>query len=126
MWYLPIIDWLKLLYQSERIAAAMRWLIEHSTADGEVTHPSNARVCKHFNTVNQNFDDDCRNVYLGLCTYRFSPFGMSGRKYSLWPVIVMSYNLPPEMCMKREFLFIRFLVLALSIQNEPLLYSCSL
>ncbi|CAA7013526.1 unnamed protein product [Microthlaspi erraticum] len=33
-----------------------------------------------------------------------------GHNYSLWPVILTPYNLPPEMCMKQEFMFLTILV----------------
>ncbi|CAE5959863.1 unnamed protein product [Arabidopsis arenosa] len=78
--------------------------------EGEVTHPSDAKAWQHFNTVHSDFARESRNVYLGLCTDGFSPFGMSGRQYSLWPVIVTPYNLPPDMCMQQEFLFLSILV----------------
>jgi len=58
----------------------------------------------------KDFANEHRNVYLGLCTDGFNPFGKSGRKYSLWPVILTPYNLPPSLCMKREFLFLSILV----------------
>ena len=35
---------------------------------------------------------------------------MSGHNYSLWPVILTPYNMPPEMCMKQEFMFLTILV----------------
>lgn len=110
MWYLPITDRLKRMYHSERTAAAMRWHAEHLQTNGEVIHPSDAKAWKHFNKVHSDFAKQKRNVYLGLCTDGFSPFGMSGRQYSLWPVIVTPYNLPPDMCMQREFLFLSILV----------------
>jgi len=49
-------------------------------------------------------------VYLGLCTDGFSPFGLSRRQYSLWPVILTPYNLPPDMCMQSKILFLSILV----------------
>ncbi|KAL1223467.1 hypothetical protein V5N11_003525 [Cardamine amara subsp. amara] len=110
MWYLPITEKLKRLYQSERTAAAMRWHGEHLQTDGEICHPSDAKAWKHFKTVHSAFARNIRNVYLGLCTDGFSPFGISGRQYSLWPVIVTPYNLPPGMCMEKEFLFLSILV----------------
>ena len=79
MWYLPITDRLKRLYHSERTAASMRWHAQHSVKDGEITHPSDAKAWKHFQTVYSDFASEFRNVYLGLCTDGFSPFGMSGR-----------------------------------------------
>ncbi|XP_023639601.1 uncharacterized protein LOC111830945 [Capsella rubella] len=61
MWYLPITDRLKRLYQSKRTAAAMRWHAEHSTANGEITHPSDAKAWKHFQTM-----DSAHLVCLGV------------------------------------------------------------
>ena len=81
----------------------MRWHAEHVQRDGEVAHPSDARAWKHFNKVHADFATNIQNVYHGLCTDGFSPFGMSGRQYSLWPVILTPYNLPPDMCMEQEF-----------------------
>ncbi|XP_010474081.1 PREDICTED: uncharacterized protein LOC104753537 [Camelina sativa] len=88
----------------------MRWHAEHSTQEGEITHPSDAKAWKHFQSVYPDFAQECRNVYLGLCTNGFSPFGMSERQYSLWPVILTPYNLPPDMCMQSEFPFLSILV----------------
>ena len=110
MWYLPITDRLKRLYQSEQTAGKMRWHAEHTQTDGEMTHPLDARAWKHFNKVHPDFTSNSRNVYLGLCTDGFSPFGMSGRQYSLWPVFLTPYNLPPEMCMQRKLLFLTILI----------------
>ncbi|XP_024014993.1 uncharacterized protein LOC112088874 [Eutrema salsugineum] len=109
MWYLPLTDRLKRLYQSKRTARSMRWHHEHSK-EGEISHPSDAEAWQHFQTVYPSFASESRNVYLGLCTDGFNPFGKHGRQYSLWPVIVTPYNLPPSLCMKREFLFLTVLV----------------
>ncbi|XP_010473884.1 PREDICTED: uncharacterized protein LOC104753311 [Camelina sativa] len=109
MWYLPLADRLKRLYQAERTAAAMRWHHEHSI-DGEIAHPSDAEAWKHFQRIFPSFAEESRNVYLGLCTDGFNPFGKHGRQYSLWPLILKSYNLPLSLCMKREFLFLSILV----------------
>ncbi|WZY87210.1 hypothetical protein YC2023_033594 [Brassica napus] len=109
MWYLPLTERLKRLYQSERTAGAMRWHAEHST-DGQITHPSDAKAWKHFQSTYPEFAYERRNVYLGLSTDGFSPFGKHGRQYSIWPVILTPYNLPPNLCMRREFLFLSILV----------------
>lgn len=109
MWYLPITDRLKRLYQSKHTADAMRWHGEHNS-NGEIAHPSDAKAWQHFQSVYPSFASERRNVYLGLSTDGFNPFGSHGRQYSLWPVIVTPYNLPPSLCMKREFLFLTILV----------------
>ncbi|CAA7025720.1 unnamed protein product [Microthlaspi erraticum] len=106
----------------------MRWHAEH-TMGGEITHPSDAKAWKHFQSVYPNFEYERRNVYLGLSTDGFNPFGKNGRQYSVWPVIVTPYNLPPSLCMKREFLFLTILVpgpehpkKSLDVFLQPLIY----
>ncbi|KAL1194835.1 hypothetical protein V5N11_011150 [Cardamine amara subsp. amara] len=74
MWYLPITDRLKRLYTSQRTAEAMRWHGEHRQ-DGDITHPSDAEAWKHFQSLYPDFAYERRNVYLGLCTDGFNPFG---------------------------------------------------
>jgi len=106
MFYMPITERLKRLYQLEETAAQMRWNAEHESPEGEMHHPSDGAAWKHFNKVYPDFTEESRNIYLGLATDGFNPVGMSGEAHSVWPVIVTPYNLPPGMCMKREYFFI--------------------
>ncbi|XP_033139196.1 uncharacterized protein LOC117130448 [Brassica rapa] len=108
MWYLPIADRWKRMYQSKKTASAMRWHAERQAKEGKMCHPSDAAEWKYFQDQHPRFAEEPRNVYLGLCTDGFNPFGMSNN-HSLWPVILTPYNLPPGMCMKREYLFLTIL-----------------
>ena len=110
MFYLPIADRLKRLYQLEATASNMRWHKEHVTPEGEIHHPSDAIAWKHFSELYPGFAAESRNIYLCLSTDGFNPIGMNGEAHSLWPVIVTPYNLPPGMCMKREFLYLSVLI----------------
>ncbi|KAG7636059.1 Transposon En/Spm-like [Arabidopsis thaliana x Arabidopsis arenosa] len=96
------------MYQSHKTAAAMRWHAEHQSKEGEMNHPSDAAKWRYFQELHPQFAEEPRNVYLGLCTDGFNPFGMS-RNHSLWPVILTPYNLPPGMCMNTKYLFITIL-----------------
>jgi len=109
MWYLPLAERLKRLFQLERTTGSMRWPAEH-TSDSVIARPSNAEAWKHFQSVYPSFVYELMNVYLGLSTDGFNPFGKHGRQYSLWPVIVTPYNFSPSLCMKREFIFLTILV----------------
>jgi len=77
MWYLPLGERLKRLYQSKRTAGPMRWHVEHTT-EGEIIHSSNVEAWKHFQTVHPSFTCERRNVYIGLCTNGFNPLGSMG------------------------------------------------
>ena len=108
MWYLPIADRLKRMYQSHKTAAAMRWHAEHQSKEGEMNHPSDAAEWRYFQELHPWFAEEPCNVYFGLCTDGFNRFGMS-RNHSLWHVILTPYNLPPGMCMNTEYLFLTIL-----------------
>ncbi|XP_010436745.1 PREDICTED: uncharacterized protein LOC104720554 [Camelina sativa] len=110
MFYLPIGDRLKRLYQSETTSSHMRWHAEHVSPEGEMHHPSDGKAWKHFQKVYPQFAYESRNVYLGLSTDGFNPIGMNGQAHSVWPVILTPYNLPPGMCMKMEYFFLAILV----------------
>ena len=49
-------------------------------------------------------------MYLELCTDGFYPFKSFVAPYSCWLVILTIYNLPPEMCMRPEFMFLSTMI----------------
>ncbi|KAE8688117.1 hypothetical protein F3Y22_tig00111000pilonHSYRG00125 [Hibiscus syriacus] len=90
----------------EVYAKHMRWHAEHQNDETSLMcHPSDSLAWKHFNQEHLTFSYETHNVRLRLCTDGFQPFGQSGQQYSLWPVIVTPYNLPPPMFMNDEFMF---------------------
>ncbi|CAA7021013.1 unnamed protein product [Microthlaspi erraticum] len=129
IWYLPLTERLKRLYQSQHMAEAIRWHAEHTMEGGQIVHPSDAEEWKRFQSVYPEFVYERQNVYLGLSKDGFNPFGKHGRQYSLWSVIVTPYNLPLSLCMKRDYLFITILVpspnhpkKSLDVFLQPLIY----
>jgi len=79
--------------------------------DRDIVHQSDKEAWKEFNHVHSNFASNPKNIRLGLCTYRFSPFDMSSNLYSCWPIIVIVYNLPHWKCMTRSFMFSVMMIL---------------
>ncbi|GLT26338.1 hypothetical protein SLA2020_014160 [Shorea laevis] len=76
----------------------------------EVIHPAGSEAWKHFDKTYPIFAEEPRNVRLGLCTDGFNPFGPSGSAYSCWPVFLTVYNLPPELCMNSEHIFLSMII----------------
>ncbi|XP_027187217.1 uncharacterized protein [Cicer arietinum] len=110
MWYFPLIPRLQRLYSSMQTASQMRWHRENIRDPGYLSHPSDGEAWKHFDERYPEFSMDPRNVRLGLCADGFAPFDQTGRTYSCWPIILTPYNLPPWMCMRREFLFLTIII----------------
>lgn len=88
----------------------MRWHYNNRREDGVLCHPSDGEAWKHFDRKYLDFASEPRNVRLGLCADGFSPFSQSGRSYSMWPVVVTPYNLPPDMCMTTPFMFLTCII----------------
>ncbi|CAN1782145.1 hypothetical protein LINPERHAP1_LOCUS15680 [Linum perenne] len=89
----------------------MRWHKEKRNDDNDwLRHPAYSKDWKNFNKEFPWFDEDSRNVRLGLAINGFNPFGNMSVSYSMWPVILTPYNLPPWMCMKEQFLFMTLLI----------------
>ena len=107
MFYLPIIPRLKRMFASMHSASQMTWHHTNQTSSGTMRHPSDGEAWKHFDRTHPDFAAEPRNVRLGLCSDGFAPYVQaSGSAYSCWPVIVTPYNLPPEMCMTKPYMFL--------------------
>nr|GEU46023.1 hypothetical protein [Tanacetum cinerariifolium] len=67
---------------------------------GKMQHPVDGRAWKDFDTKYLNFAVEPRNVRLGLAADGFNPFGNLSQSYSMWPVILTTYNLPSWLCVE--------------------------
>jgi hypothetical protein len=89
-------------------ASHMRWHADRGTKDGVLRHPADSEACRAFDTLHPNFASDPQNVRLGLASNGFNPFGNMSTTYSIWSIMLVSYNLHPYMCMKQPyFIYLR-------------------
>ncbi|XP_028110420.1 uncharacterized protein LOC114308923 [Camellia sinensis] len=108
--YFPLTPRLQRLYMSRKTAGDMRWHKEKRVNDGILRHPADGEAWKDFDRQHAVFAQEPRNVRLGLATDGFNPFGNLSNSYSMWPVVVMPYNLPPWKCMKQPFSMMSLLI----------------
>ncbi|XP_023760082.1 uncharacterized protein LOC111908491 [Lactuca sativa] len=109
--HFPLTPRLKRLYASQATTASMQWHSEdHGHDAGVMCHPSDSGAWKHFDKIHPTFAAEIHNVRLGLSTNGFAPHREFGKKYSSWPIIITSYNLPLSMCMKEPYMFLTALV----------------
>jgi hypothetical protein len=108
--YFPLTPRLKRLYMSRKTATDMRWHHEKRVDDGISRHPADGDEWKNFDRTHLEFARDSRNVRLGLATDGFNPFGNMSISYSMWPIIVTPYNLPPWKCLKEQFCMMSLLI----------------
>jgi hypothetical protein len=79
---------------------------------GSVTmsHPTDAEAWHALDCFDPEFARDSRSVHLGSSN-GFQPYSSDSTAYSCWPVFVMSYNLPPNKCLKEVFIFLTLVIL---------------
>ncbi|KAM6581559.1 hypothetical protein CsatA_005333 [Cannabis sativa] len=111
MRYFPLTPRLKRLYSSRITAKSMIW---HHTGkskdDGVLRHPVDGLAWKDFGVKHPEFARDPRNVRLGLAADGFNPFGNMSLPYSMWPVVLANYNLPPWLCIKDNYFLLSTLI----------------
>ncbi|GKB45829.1 hypothetical protein Tco_0896582 [Tanacetum coccineum] len=109
--YFLIIPRLQRLYKSSHTAKEMTWhATGKCTEPGKMQHPVDGRAWKDFDTKYPDFAAEPRNVRLGLAADGFNPFGNLSQSYSMWPVILTTYNLPPWLCMKESSFMLTLLI----------------
>ncbi|CAM6084236.1 unnamed protein product [Calypogeia fissa] len=74
--------------------------------------PVDSPAHKHVESTWPESAIDPRHVRLGLALDGVNPhsLGGSGRPTSVWPVVVMNYNLPPWLSMKKGFLLLSLII----------------
>ena len=111
MRYFPVTPRLKRLYSSRLTAKEMIWHHSgQSKDDGVMRHPVDGLAWKEFNSMHPDFAREPRNVRLGLAADGFNPFGNMNLAYSMWPVVLANYNLPPWLCMKDNYFMLTLLI----------------
>ncbi|XP_027124240.1 uncharacterized protein [Coffea arabica] len=111
MWYFPLKARLQRLFMSSKTTEDMRWHEEKRVKEeGIMRHPADSTAWKDFDKQYPDFAKDSRNVRLGLATDGFNPFGNMSNSYSMWPVILVPYNLPAYKFMRKEYLMLSLLI----------------
>ncbi|XP_027922654.1 uncharacterized protein LOC114180542 [Vigna unguiculata] len=110
LWYLPVVPRLKRLFSNANDAKLMRWHADGRTTDGHLRHPADGLQWKKIDSMFPNFSNDSRNIRFGLATDGMNPYGNLSSKHSSWLVLLLIYNLPPWLCMKRKYVMLSLMI----------------
>ncbi|XP_016476614.2 uncharacterized protein LOC107798160 [Nicotiana tabacum] len=108
--YFPLKPRLQRLFMCCKTAEHMRWHASGNNTDGLMRHPRDGEAWKTFDRTHSGFASDPRNVRLGLASDGFSLFGTMTTTYSIWPVFLIPYNLPPWMCIKHTSFILSMII----------------
>ncbi|XP_024178950.2 uncharacterized protein LOC112184960 [Rosa chinensis] len=110
LWYFPPIPRFKKMFQSEGTCKSLTWHATDRKRDGLMRHPAAATSWKLVDEKWPDFGSDPRNLRLALSSDGFNPHSSLNSKYSCWPVILVAYNLPPWLIMKRKHMLLTLLI----------------
>ena len=89
----------------------LTWHVSDRVQDSKMRHPSDSPAWQKVDLMLIEFEKEPIHLQLGLCTDEINPHSSLSSRYSCWPVIVVIYNLPPWLCMKRRFMLLSVLIL---------------
>ncbi|CAL8119913.1 unnamed protein product [Prunus armeniaca] len=110
VWYFPPIPRFKRMFQSHKTAKSLTWHAARKSVDGQMSHPADSPSWKLVDDKWPEFGKEPRNLRLALSSDRFNPHSFLSSRYSYWPIILVTYNLPPWLCMKRKFMMLTLLI----------------
>ncbi|RVW27633.1 hypothetical protein CK203_099152 [Vitis vinifera] len=94
--HFPLKSRLQRLFMSRHTTSDMRWHKEKRISEeGVLRHPADSEAWKDMDTQFPWFSQEPRNVRLGLATDGFNPFGSMSNSYSMWPIVLVPYNMAP-------------------------------
>ncbi|XP_060182958.1 uncharacterized protein LOC132612901 [Lycium barbarum] len=74
----------------------------------------NAETCKYCHTSRWKPENESNKDHApttSLASDGFNPFGTMSTNYSIWPVVLVPYNLPPWLCMKQPNFILSMIIL---------------
>ena len=108
--YFPLTPRLQRLFMSSKTTSQLTWHHDRIVIPGVISHPADGKSWKAFDKEHSTFAAEPRNIRLGLMSDGFQPFSNAATPYSIWPVMVVPYNLPPELCMNQSNIMISMLI----------------
>ncbi|KAK9212492.1 hypothetical protein WN943_001874 [Citrus x changshan-huyou] len=110
LWYFPPILRFRRLFQSSQTAKDLTWYINEREIDGKLRHPADSPAWKLVDEKWPTFALEPRNLRLALSADGINPHSSLSSTYSCWPILLVTYNLPPWLCMKRKFMMLSLLI----------------
>ncbi|XP_045083551.2 uncharacterized protein [Aegilops tauschii subsp. strangulata] len=109
--HFPLLPRLKRMFLSKKASREAQWhKPKRQPSEKEMSHPADGDSWQDFDKKYPKFAEDARNMRLGIATDGFNPFGNFNTTYSMWPVFVVPYNLPPWACMDQPNFMMALLI----------------
>ncbi|KAL3702522.1 hypothetical protein R1sor_020544 [Riccia sorocarpa] len=88
----------------------MTWHSSNRLTDGTMLLVSDSPAVAHIEETWLEFARDPRHLRLGLASDGVSPYSIRSSTYSVWPVALMNYNIPPWFTTKKGFILLALII----------------
>lgn len=108
--HFPLAPRLRRMFSTPRLAALMTWHGENKSSDGRMRGPFDSPQWEHVRQQHATFEADSRNIHLGMCADGLNPHSQKRSTHSLCPVMLLNYNIPPWLTIKKFFIMLSLLI----------------
>ena len=108
--YFPLILRLRRMFSTPHLAALMTWHANNISRDGKMRGPFDSPQWEHIRGRHSDFEAASRNIHLGLCANGVNPHSQKRSTHSLCPILLLNYNIPPWLTIKKFFIMLGLLI----------------
>ena len=108
--HFPLIPRLRRMFSTPHLAQLMTWHVDNISNDGKMRGPCDSPQWEHIRTRHADFESEGRNIHLGLCADGLNPHSQKRSTHSLCPVLLLNYNIPPWLTIKKFFIMLTLLI----------------
>lgn len=108
--FFSLIKRLRRLFRFPKIAHHLKWASRGRSLDGKMRSVVDSPLWNYVDTHYQNFARVVTNLRLGMALDGVSANGLHSTKHSIWPVMMVIYNLPPWLLMKKFFISLTLVI----------------
>ena len=96
------------MFRCPTLAKHLRWHSSNHSTDGKMRSAVDSKEWRFIHYP--DFDRDARNIRMGLVLDGVNPYNLQSSKHSVWPVLMVFYNLPPYLVTKRFFISLTMII----------------
>ena len=108
--HFPIIPRIQTMFRCKSMSSLMTWHRKSRSTDETMRVPSDSPAWKHIEEKWTQFNSEPQNIRLGLAMDGVNPFGLRSSSWSTWPVVLVNYNIPPWLAIKKGHLLLSLVV----------------
>ena len=108
------------MFQSPQIVENLTWHENKRIRDGKLCHPADSLAWQLIDKKWPDFAQEPRNLRFALSSDGINPHSTLSTTYSYWPVTLITYNIPPWLCMKRKFMMLSLLISGLKLLGNDI------